>query len=74
MVKPRFPASVAVVILCLAAVAFGSRLPIQDRAAVQESLTGVRPRFGEFVPKVTRVGQNAGLDFGYSQPTISQRL
>ena len=71
MMKPRPPASVTIVILCLAAGAYGSRLSFEEHAAVQESLTGVRPRFGEFVPKATRTGQDAGLDFQHSGLTIS---
>jgi hypothetical protein len=46
----------------------------QEHAAVQESLGGVRFRFREFVPEVTKTGQNAALDFQLARMTISQRL
>jgi hypothetical protein len=44
MMKSRFRASVAFVVLCLAAGAFGGRLSFQEHAAVQESLSRVHPR------------------------------
>jgi len=45
MTKLRFPASAALVVLCLAAGAFGGRLSFQAHSAVQESLSRMPAKF-----------------------------
>jgi hypothetical protein len=44
MMKSRLRTLTVLVILCLAAGAFGNRLSFQEHAAVQESLARVHPR------------------------------
>ncbi len=49
MMKPRLLTSVTLVVLCLAAGAYGNRLSFQEHAAVQESLSRVHPRMRAMV-------------------------
>jgi len=84
MMKSRFRASVAFVVLCLAAGAFGGRLSFEEHAVVQESLSRVHPRMRASWLRERGLDDSyyttfhrpasAGLDFDCSESTMSSRL